>query len=885
MGVKYTDTSSMLGSYIRSGTVVKYMDTANTLIPYLRKTDTSYMLSNYLRSNLGVKYADTSSMFGPYLRNVSGVKYTDTSGMLSGYARSGSLLNYLPLTGGTVSGSTIFNGNLSAPNATFTNLSAYQLWGNPSIAVYDGSGAGAGLNTYYLEIGNDGTSPNGSGYHSKTMIGQGVIRYANYNGGSVPGVYTNSVDLLFPSTTVNKTLKLPNASGTLALVNDTSSGYLQKSGGTLTGSLTIDSISALSTTGTTFLTHTNGLIQSRTAAQVLSDIGAAPANGGGYLPISGGNITGNLGAASLSVNGLATATNISATGSQTIGGTLSTSKLVVSGIASLASLSVTGNETVGGSLSAASFSTSGTAATGALSVTGNQTVSGLATTASLSVTGNQTVGGTLAVTGKATLSTLSVTGNGTVGGTLQVTGVLTAASFSGVATNLSGTAASLISGKASTLTTSRTIQGVPFDGSANITPFSGTGFVKLNGATVSYDNSTYLTTTSAASIYALSSSIIDTSSISIRINGKVNITDTAAMLSGYLRTGSVVSGVTKYSDTALMLTNYLRNGWGVKYSDTSSMLSGYAKSGQLANYLPITGGTITGTTNFIGGSLLANNPTFVNPSAYQLWGNPHMDVYDGSGAGTFLSTHYLEVINDATYPNGSYHSKTMIGQGVIRYANYSGANSIGNYTNSVDLIFPTTITGQKITLPNSTGTLALINDTSSGYIRKADTSAMLSGYIRSAAISGFASSSSISGTTNYIPKFNSGNSIFNSLIYDNGISVGIGTSNPQSLFSVNGEITATKLTVTSGGWSDYVFNKTYKLRPLNELESYINANKHLPDMPSAREVAEKGINVGENQAALLRKIEELTLYVIEQKKQIDLLMAEREQRLKKGKNK
>jgi hypothetical protein len=106
-----------------------------------------------------------------------------------------------------------------------------------------------------------------------------------------------------------------------------------------------------------------------------------------------------------------------------------------------------------------------------------------------------------------------------------------------------------------------------------------------------------------------------------------------------------------------------------------------------------------------------------------------------------------------------------------------------------------------------------------------------------------------------------------------GGNVGIGTATPLEKLSVdgnitaNGFITAKKLTVTQTGWSDYVFDKDYKLRSLSSLEAFINQNKHLPDIPSAKEVEEKGISVGDNQALLLKKIEELTLYVIDLKKE------------------
>jgi hypothetical protein len=99
--------------------------------------------------------------------------------------------------------------------------------------------------------------------------------------------------------------------------------------------------------------------------------------------------------------------------------------------------------------------------------------------------------------------------------------------------------------------------------------------------------------------------------------------------------------------------------------------------------------------------------------------------------------------------------------------------------------------------------------------------------------------------------------------YLNGGNVGIGTNNPTELLSVNGNIRAKKLIVTQNGWPDYVFSKNYKLRSISEVENFINTNKHLPDMPSAKDVEEKGLDIGKTQTALLKKIEELTLYTIE----------------------
>ncbi|MBI2273962.1 MAG: hypothetical protein HYU70_09215 [Bacteroidetes bacterium] len=104
--------------------------------------------------------------------------------------------------------------------------------------------------------------------------------------------------------------------------------------------------------------------------------------------------------------------------------------------------------------------------------------------------------------------------------------------------------------------------------------------------------------------------------------------------------------------------------------------------------------------------------------------------------------------------------------------------------------------------------------------------------------------------------------------------VGIGTTSPSEKFSVNGNISAKKIIVTQSGWSDYVFANDYKLRSLSALEAFIKQNKHLPEMPSAKEVEEQGISVGDNQALLLKKIEELTLYVIRQQKEIEDLKIE-----------
>lgn len=100
----------------------------------------------------------------------------------------------------------------------------------------------------------------------------------------------------------------------------------------------------------------------------------------------------------------------------------------------------------------------------------------------------------------------------------------------------------------------------------------------------------------------------------------------------------------------------------------------------------------------------------------------------------------------------------------------------------------------------------------------------------------------------------------------------------DAMLSVDGLILAKEIKVaiaaTHWVWPDYVFEKNYKLPSLKEVEKYINSNKHLPGVPSAIEVEEGGVNLAENNALLLKKIEELTLYLIEQNKRIEKLEKE-----------
>jgi len=98
--------------------------------------------------------------------------------------------------------------------------------------------------------------------------------------------------------------------------------------------------------------------------------------------------------------------------------------------------------------------------------------------------------------------------------------------------------------------------------------------------------------------------------------------------------------------------------------------------------------------------------------------------------------------------------------------------------------------------------------------------------------------------------------------------LGIGTSSPTSKLTVAGNIEAREVKVAVNTGADFVFSGDYDLKPLTELESFVKLNKHLPDIAPAIQMEKDGINLAEMNIRLLQKVEELTLYLIEQNKVI-----------------
>lgn len=159
----------------------------------------------------------------------------------------------------------------------------------------------------------------------------------------------------------------------------------------------------------------------------------------------------------------------------------------------------------------------------------------------------------------------------------------------------------------------------------------------------------------------------------------------------------------------------------------------------------------------------------------------------------------------------------------------------------------------------------------------------ITGFVKSVAVNSGVSSALTFGT-----RTSAGGDAAEVMRIGNTGNVGIGTANPDQKLTVAGQVHSTSVVVTSTVPADYVFNNDYRLRPLADVKAFVDKNHHLPEVPSAADFKKDGQNLGEMNMTLLKKVEELTLYMIEQNKKTaeltEKVKAQQEEieRLKKG---
>jgi hypothetical protein len=237
-------------------------------------------------------------------------------------------------------------------------------------------------------------------------------------------------------------------------------------------------------------------------------------------------------------------------------------------------------------------------------------------------------------------------------------------------------------------------------------------------------------------------------------------------------------------------------------------------------------------------------------------------------------------INDynSDYSKIDFRMKGTAGSNAVMTLQGNGFVGIGTNYPQVKLEL---VNGGEIirhTNPVYYSTFRLYNDQNTPY-RSLEIDYSGSAYSGSLLVNGPQGESASIGTVGSYPlAFGTGN-IARMTITGSG-NIGMGTIDPGDYrLAVNGKIRAKKVVVETS-WSDYVFDKAYKLQSLSSLESFIRQNKHLPGVPTAKEVEKNGISVGESQALLLKKIEEMTLHLIRLNK-MNIKLSEENRGIKK----
>jgi trimeric autotransporter adhesin len=500
------------------------------------------------------------------------------------------------------------------------------------------------------------------------------------------------------------------------------------------------------------------------------------------------------------------------------------------------------------------------------------------------------------------LSTFKLTGNGGTNGiTIAASGAITA-------NNLAGTGSRMVITDATGLLSS---QAIPTGGVAdnlgnhtatqnlNLSTFKLTGNGGTNGITIAANGAitaNNLAGTGSRMVVTDANGILSTQAISTGADNLGNHTATQnILLNGFTLTNNGTGGglaitntgnigvgtttpVSKLDVNGTTQTKYLKISDG---SGENSVIE-YASNGTSLGYIGLAG--VAG--NLITGSALgdmiirtqsknilfsvdggSNTTMKIASNGYVGIGTPTpsqaLDVTGGAKISSLAGTGSRMVITDA---NGILSSQTIS----------IGADNLGNHTATQNLNLSTF----KLTGNGGTSGLSIANDGTVNANSLAGTGSRMvitdaNGNLSSQAIVQSNSSDWVKLASNKVKNLNP-------VIIGDFAST---TNFPgvYNLYVKNGILTE-EVKIAGEGlneWADYVFAKNYKLRTLAEVENFVKVNKHLPGVPSAEEVAKDGINVGKMEAKLLEKIEELTLYMIEMKKENNKLKS----RLKRLENK
>jgi hypothetical protein len=585
-------------------------------------------------------------------------------------------------------------------------------------------------------------------------------------------------------------------------------------------------------------------------------------------------------ASTLGVSGLSTLGSLKVTGTSTLAATTIVGATSITGAVSLAG--TTSNLAVGGTLGVTGATTlsntlmvSGLSTLGSLKVIGASTLAATTIVGATSITGavtlpgttsNLSVGGTLAVTGATTLSSLNVTGASTFANTLSSTGLY---GTSTTGKNITfGTGANAANAKMTILES----------GNVGIGTATPTNLLSVNG-TLGVTGATTLTSlnvTGASTVGDFKVSKADNPSLQIA-SANASLVFGSSTCDGCFATGAlngdgVIRVMGNTNNILLSIPN--NNNDGASYIGIDDGAHGVWCKFKNNKEVTIDGNVGIGTENpqaklDVAGDIDVLEQININPTSdgklstlrFNNNGYPGPSVGLGSSGCSIISQQNVAGEEDGLkfmdnwFNPGGEHPKQMM------KISATGNLSVSGAVTGTDTI-KVTASG-----PYAQPTLKLINNTTGP-----EQAGISEWNIKSQGVNSPESSAGLKFVVDtYNPHVDNTYTVM-SLGADGN--VGIGTNKPDQKLTVNGIIHATGQILDTKVLPDFVFKPEYKLRSLEEVESYVKENSHLPEVPSAAEVSEHGLDVAKMQNTLLQKVEELTLYVIQQQKEINDLKSQ-----------